>query len=88
MEILAIIGGKLFSNSPNNNNHVYKDENDFLLVVITLGTNVSGGDTFFYDRFRIYTLGIRARVFNFLHGKFIAGPFEELFDKVRRSSPY
>ena len=46
---IAFIGSKLFSNNPKNMNHVHKDGKYFLSVIITLGTNISGGDTMFYD---------------------------------------
>ena len=42
---VAVIGGRLLSNSPKNNNHVRKYQKYLLSVIITLGENVSGGDT-------------------------------------------
>ena len=55
---VVLLGGILFSNSPNNHNHVRKDKNYLLSVIITLGTNVIGGDIFFHDEVRIYNLGL------------------------------
>ena len=41
---VAFIGGRLFSNSPKNNNHVHKNEKYLFSAIITLGGNVIGGD--------------------------------------------
>ena len=46
---MAITGGKLYRNHPKNLNHVHKDTKDLVSVIITLGKNISGGDTVFYD---------------------------------------
>ena len=46
---IAAIGGKFSSNNPKNMSHVHKDTNDLVSVIMTLGTNISGGDTVFYD---------------------------------------
>ena len=53
---IAVIGGKLFSNQPINVNHFHKDTKDLLSVIINLGTNISGGDTVFYDGVKKYDL--------------------------------
>ena len=45
---LATIGGNLFTIHTNNINHVHKDSNNILSVIIILGKNVHGGETFFY----------------------------------------
>ena len=37
---IAVIGGKLFSNHPQNMNHVHKDTMDLLSVILTLGNNI------------------------------------------------
>ena len=44
---LANIGGNLFTRHPKNINHVHKDINDILSVIIILGTDVHGGKYFF-----------------------------------------
>ena len=46
---LANIGGNLFTRHTNNLNHVNKDINDILSVIIILVTSVHGSETFFYD---------------------------------------
>ena len=46
---MAVIGGRLFSNHPQNLNHVHKDSKYLVSVITTLGNNISGGDTVFYD---------------------------------------
>ena len=50
--------------------------------MITLGTNVSGGDTVFNDRICIicvYDLVKRSHVLKHLHRRCIIGPFEKSF---------
>ena len=44
---LATIGSNLFTISPNNINHVHKDSNDLLSVIIILGTDFHVGETVF-----------------------------------------
>ena len=44
---LETIGGNLFTRHPKNLNHLHKDSNDILLVIIFLGTNVHGGKIVF-----------------------------------------
>ena len=46
---MAVIGGKIFRNHLKNLNHVHKDIKDLVSVIITLGKDISGGDTVFYD---------------------------------------
>ena len=36
-------------------NHVHKDTKDLLSVIITLGKNIRGGDTMFYERVKNLT---------------------------------
>ena len=59
---VAVIGGKLFINTPKNHNHVNKCERDILFGIITVVTNFSGGDTIFYNGVRIYNLVQRDHV--------------------------
>ena len=47
---MAVIGGKLYRNHPKNLNHVHKDTKYLVSVIITLGKNISGGETVFYYR--------------------------------------
>ena len=76
------MGGRYFRNIPKNNNNVYKDEKELLLVIITLVTHISSVDTFFCDEVRIYNLGLRTHALNHLHGKCIPGPLEKVFHEV------
>ena len=76
---IAVIGGKIFSNHPKNMNHFYKDTKDLVSVIITLVTNISGGDTVFYDEVKIYELGNISHVLKYLHGRIIFAPFEIVF---------
>ena len=52
---VALNGGKLFSNNPKSMNHVHKDTNYVLYVIITLGANIRGVDTVFYDEVKNLT---------------------------------
>ena len=46
---MAVIGGTLYRNHQKNWNHMHKDVKDLVSVIITLGKDISGGDTVFYD---------------------------------------
>ena len=50
---MAVIGGKLFSSHPKNLKRVHKDIKDLVSVIITLGKDISGGDTVFNDEVKI-----------------------------------
>ena len=66
--------GRLYSNHPKNMNHVHKDIKDLVSVIITLGENISGGDTVFYDGVKKSDLGSRAHALKHLYGRMIFGP--------------
>ena len=72
---MVVIGDKLFSNHPKNMNHVHRDTNDYLYVIITLETNIIGGDTVFYASVKESDLGNRAHSLKHLHGIIIFGAF-------------
>ena len=55
---MAVIGGRLFSNHPKNMNHLDKDSKYLVSVIITLGGNISGGDTVVYDGVKNLTWGV------------------------------
>ena len=57
-------------------NHLHKYGNYLLSVIITLGTNSSGGDTLFYDGLIYSDLGKRAHVIKHLHGRYSVVPSE------------
>ena len=46
----ATIGGNLYTRHPKNLNHVHKDSNYILSVLIILGTDVNCGETIFLWR--------------------------------------
>ena len=79
---MAVIGGKLYSNQPKNLNHVHKDSKDMVSILITLGGNISGGGTVFYDGVKTSDLGSRAHTLKHLHVIMIFGPFEKKSIKV------
>ena len=76
---VAVIGGRLFSNHPKNLNHVNNNSKYLVSVIITLGTDISVGDTFFNDGMKTSDLGSRAHILKHLHGRMIFGPFEIFF---------
>ena len=41
------IGGNLYTRHPKNLNHVHKDVNDIISVIIIFGTDFHGGETLF-----------------------------------------
>ena len=60
-------------------NHVHKDTRDLVSVIITIVTNISGGDTVFYDGVKTSDLLSRARVIKHLHGRIIFDAFEKCY---------
>ena len=74
---MDVIGGILFSNHHKNLNHLQKDSTDLVPVIITMGGNISGGDTMFYYGVKTSDLGSRFHVLEHLHGRMMFGPFEE-----------
>ena len=57
--------------------HLNKYTKDLLSVIINLGTNISGGNTVFYDWVKTYDLGNIPHDLKYLHGRIIFGPFEK-----------
>ena len=43
-------------------NHVHKDSKDLVYIIITMGTDISGGETMFHDWVKTYDLGSRAHI--------------------------
>ena len=76
---MDVIGGNIYSNHPKNLNHVHKDSKDMVSVIITVGKDISGGYTVFYDRVKESDLGSRAHILKHLHGRIIFSPFEKVF---------
>ena len=79
---MAVIGGILFINHHKNLNCVHKDSKDLLSDTITLGGNISGGGTVFYDKVKTSDLGSRAHVLKHLHERMIFDPLVEKYMKV------
>ena len=76
---IYIIGGKIYINHTKNVNHVHKYSKDLVPVIITTETNVSGGETLFYDGKKYTDLGKRAHVLKNKNGRILIGPFERCF---------
>ena len=79
---MAFIGGRLYSNHHKNLNHVHKESKYLVSVIITLGVNISGGDTMFYDGVKTSDLGSRSHVIKHLHGRMVFGQCEKKPMKV------
>ena len=85
---MAVIGGKLYRNHPKNLNHIHKDTKDLVSVIITLGKNIIGGDTVFYDGVKTCDFGNRAHILKHSHGRMVFGPFEKVFHEGTMWSRY
>ena len=73
----ATIGGNLYTRYPNNLNPVHIDSNNLLSMIIILGTDVNGGETFFYDGENMNDIGKRAHVLKHSHVMFVVGAFDK-----------
>ena len=60
-------------------NHVHKGGKDLVSVIITMGTNISIGDTVFNDGLRHTYLRKQYQFLKCLHGRVIMGAFEICF---------
>ena len=69
---MAVIGGKIYRNHPKNMNHVHKNTKYLVSVIITLGIDISGGDTVFYDGVKTSDLESRVHILKHLHGRMIS----------------
>ena len=76
---IAVIGGKLYINHLKNTNHVHKDSNKYMSFLITLGTNISGLDTVFYDGVIQTGLEKIFHTLKHLYDRIIINPFEICF---------
>ena len=79
---MRVIGGKCYSNNPKNMNNINKEINDLVSVIITMVTNISGGNTVFYEGVKNTDITKISHVLNHLHGRIIMGPFERFFHEV------
>ena len=73
---METIEGNLFIRHAKNLNNVHKDSNNFLAVMIILGTNVHGGETFF-DGDKMNDIGKISHVIKHSNGGFVVGPFDK-----------
>ena len=67
---------------------MHKDVKDLVSVIITLGKDISGGDTMFYDGVKSYDFGSRAHILKHLHGRMVLVPFEKVFHEGTLWSGY
>ena len=81
---MATIGGKLCGNHPKNMTNVYMEYKDLVSVILTLGGNVRGWETVFYDGMEISDLGSIAHVFKHLHKIMIFGSFKKTHEGTLR----
>ena len=75
---LATIGGNLLTRHLKNPNHVHRESNDLLSVIIILGANVHGGEIVLNDGDNLNDIGKRAHLLNNSHGRFVVDPFDKL----------
>ena len=85
---MDVIGVKLYSNHTKNLNHVHKDDKYLVYIIITVGKNISGVYTVFYDGVKTSDLGSRAHILKNLHGRMIFVPFENVFHEGTLCSGY
>ena len=85
---MALIRGQLYRNHPRNLNHIHKDTKDVVSVIITLGKNIIGGDTVFYDGMKTYDFGNRSHILKNSHGRMVFGTFEKVFHEGTMWSGY
>ena len=74
---LATIGGNIYTIHVKNLNHVQKYSKDILSVIIILGTDVNGGETFFYDGDNMNDIGKRAHALKHSHRRFVFVYFDK-----------
>ena len=75
---LADIGGNLFTRNLKNLNHVHKESNDLLAVIIILVTNAHGGKTVFNNGENMNDIGKRAHVLKHSRGRSVVGTFDKI----------
>ena len=85
---MTVIGGKLYCNHPKNWNHMHKDVKYLVSVIITLGKDIIGGDTVFYDGVKSCDFGNRAHILKHSNGRMVFGPFEKVFHEGTLWSGY
>ena len=61
---------------------MHKDVKYLVSVIITLGKDIIGGDTVFYDGLKTCDFGNISHILKHSHGRMVFGPFEKLFHEV------
>ena len=74
---LATIGGNLYTIHPKHLNHVHKDVNGLLSVIIILGTDVHDVETVFLNGMTMHDIGKRTHVLKHAHGRCVVGTFDK-----------
>ena len=85
---MAVIGGKLYRNHPENWNHMHKDVKYLVSFIIAVGKYISGGDTVFYDGVKYCDFGSRAHILKNSNGRMVFGPLEFFFHEGTLWSGY
>ena len=67
---------------------MHKDMKDLVSVIITLGKDIIGGETVFYDIVKSCDFGNRAYILKHSHGRMVFGPFEKKIHKGTLWSGY
>ena len=72
------VGGNLFTRHLKNLNHVHKDSNNILSVIIILGKKVHGGKPFFNNEKKMNDIGKIAHVLKHSRRRCVFGPFDKI----------
>ena len=67
---------------------MHEDVKDLVSFIITLGKDIIGGDTVFYDGVKSCDFGNRAHILKHSHGRVVFGPFEKVFHEGTLWSGY
>ena len=74
---LANIGENLYTRHTKNINHVHKEVNNLLSVILILVTDVHCGETFFFNGMTMNDIGKRAHVLKHSHGRCVVVAFDK-----------
>ena len=78
----ATIGGNLFTIHLKNINHLHRDSNNLMSVIIILITDVNGGKTVFCDGDKMNDIRKRAHVLKNSHVRFVVGAIDKILHEV------
>ena len=73
----ATIRSNLFTRHPKNLNHVHRDSNDLLSVIIIWGTDVNGDEKNIYEGFNMNDIGKIAHALKHSHRRHVIGAFDK-----------